>query len=128
MEEADDLQPIDEEEEETEFATIAGAATIEEAERLALDRLRKLVPYVNEADVEYVVLDEGSKGGLFGRGKVEAQVEARLRPSDERADADLPPGADKLREFVQTVVDLMGIEAHVGASETPRGGPRRDQR
>ena len=121
MEEADDLQPIDEEEEETEFATIASAATIEEAERMALDRLRKLVPYVNEADVEYVVLDEGSKGGLFGRGKVEAQVEARLRPSDERADADLPPGADKLREFVQTVVDLMGIEAHVGASETPEG-------
>jgi spoIIIJ-associated protein len=126
MEEADDLQPIDEEEEETEFATIAGAATIEEAERLALDRLRKLVPYVNEADVEFVVLDEGSKGGLFGRGKVEAQVEARLRPSDERADADLPPGADKLREFVQTVVDLMGIEAHVGASETPEGGVRAD--
>lgn len=121
MEEADDLQPIDEEEEETEFATIASAATIEGAERVALDRLRKLVPYVNPADVEYVVLDEGTKGGLFGRGKVEAQVEARLRPSGERADADLPPGADKLREFVQTVVDLMGIEAHVGASETPEG-------
>jgi spoIIIJ-associated protein len=121
MEEADDLQPIDEEEEETEFATIASAATIEEAERIALDRLRKLVPYVNAADVEYVVLDEGSKGGLFGRGKVEAQVEARLRPSDERADADLPPGADKLREFVQTVVDLMGIEARVGASENAEG-------
>jgi spoIIIJ-associated protein len=121
MEEADDLQPIDEEEEETEFATIASAATIEEAERMALDRLRKLVPYVNAADVEYVVLDEGSKGGLFGRGKVEAQVEARLRPSDERADADLPPGADKLREFVQTVVDLMGIEARVGASENAEG-------
>jgi len=121
MEEADDLQPIDEEEEETEFATIAGAATIEEAKRTALDRLRKLVPYVNEADVEYLVLDEGSRGGLFGRGKAEAQVEARLRPSDERADADLPPGADKLRDFVQTVVDLMGIEAHVGASETAEG-------
>jgi spoIIIJ-associated protein len=121
MEEADDLQPIDEEEEETEFATIASAATIEEAKRTALDRLRKLVPYVNEADVEYLVLDEGSKGGLFGRGKAEAQVEARLRPSDERADADLPPGADKLRDFVQTAVDLMGIEAHVGASETAEG-------
>jgi len=121
MEEADDLQPIDEEEEETEFAAIASAATIEEAKGTALERLRTLVPYVNEADVEYVVLDEGSRGGLFGRGKIEAQVEARLCPSEERADADLPPGADKLREFVQTVVDLMGIEAHVGASETPEG-------
>jgi spoIIIJ-associated protein len=122
MEEPDDLGPIDEiedEEEETEFATIGGGATIEEAERTALERLRKIVPYVNPADVEYVVLDEGSKGGFFGRGKMEARVEARLRPSDERVDADLPPGAETLREFIQRVVELMGIEAHVSASETP---------
>ena len=66
---------------------------------MALDRLRKLVPYVNAADVEYVVVDEGSKGGFFGRGKSEAQVEARLRPSGERTDVDLPPGADLLRDF-----------------------------
>ena len=134
MEEPDDLQPIDEiddiddideiddeeeidEEEETEFATIGGGSTIQEAERTALDRLRKIVPYLNPADVEYIVLDEGSKGGFFGRGKMEARVEARLRPSEERVEADLPPGAEKLREFIQTVVDLMGVEAHVGASE-----------
>jgi spoIIIJ-associated protein len=122
MEEPDDLQPIDEideidEEEETEFATIGGGTTIEEAKRSALERLRKIVPYVNPADVEYIVLEEGSKGGFFGRGKMEARVEARLRPSEERVEADLPPGADKLREFIQTVVDLMGVEAHVGASE-----------
>ncbi len=109
----------DEEEEETEFATIAGGATVEEAKRTALEQLRKIVPYVNPADVEYVVVEEGSKGGLFGRGKMLAQVEARLRPSEERVEADLPEGAEKLREFIQTVVDLMGIEAHVGASETP---------
>ena len=119
MEEPDDLQPLDEEEEETEFATIAGGATIEEAKRTALDQLRKIVPYVNPADVDYLVVEEGSKGGFFGRGKSEARVEARLRPSDERVEADLPPGAEKLREFVQTVVDLMGVEAHVGASEAP---------
>jgi spoIIIJ-associated protein len=74
---------------------------------------------VNPADVEYVVFDEGSKGGLFGRGKMLAKVEARLRPSDERVEADLPEGAETLREFIQTTVDLMGVEAHVGASETP---------
>ena len=119
MEEPDDLQPIDEEEEETEFATIAGGATIEEAKRTALEQLRKIVPYVNPADVEYVVVEEGSKGGFFGRGKSAAQVEARLRPSDERVEADLPEGAETLREFIQTTVDLMGVEAHVGASETP---------
>ena len=134
MEEPDDLQPNDEidefdevdetddvdesdEEEETEFATIGGGSTVQEAERTALDRLRKIVPYLNPADVEYIVLDEGSKGGFFGRGKMEARVEARLRPSEERVEADLPPGAEKLREFIQTVVDLMGVEAHVGASE-----------
>jgi spoIIIJ-associated protein len=119
MEEPDDLQPIDEDEEETEFATIAGAATVEAAKLTALEQLRKIVPYVNPADVEYLVVDEGSKGGLFGRGKSEARVEARLRPSDERVDADLPPGAEKLREFIQTVVGMMGVEAHVGASEAP---------
>jgi spoIIIJ-associated protein len=119
MEEPDDLQPLDEEEEETEFATIAAGATIEEAKRTALEQLRKIVPYVNPADVEYVVLEEGSKGGLFGRGKMLASVEARLRPSDERVDADLPEGAETLGEFVRTVVGLMGIKAHVSASETP---------
>jgi len=121
MEEPDDLQPVidDEDEDETEFATIAGASTIEEAKRKALDQLRKVVPYVNQGDVEFLVMEEGSKGGFFGRGKSEARVEARLRPSAERVDADLPPGAETLREFVQTVVDLMGIEALVGASETP---------
>ena len=60
MEEPDDLQPIDEGEEETEFATIAGGATIEEAKSTALDQLRKIVPYVNPADVEYVIVDEGN--------------------------------------------------------------------
>lgn len=122
MEEPDDLQPIDEEDledEETEFATIAGGASIEEAKTTALEQLRKIVPYVNPADVEYIVVDEGSKGGFFGRGKAEARVEARLRPSDERVEADLHEGAETLREFIQTVVDLMGVEAHVGASETP---------
>jgi len=119
MEEPDDLQFDDDEDDETDFATIAGAATIEDAKRKALEQLRKVVPFVNQADVEFIVLEEGSKGGLFGRGKLEASVEARLRPSGERADVDLPPGAETLREFVQSVVGLMGMEAHVTASEAP---------
>jgi spoIIIJ-associated protein len=121
MADVDDLEPFDDgDEEETEFATIAGGATIEEAKRTALEQLRKVVPYVNEADVDFSVMEEGSKGGFFGRGKSAAQVEARLRPSDERvpvARGDLAPGAEVLREFVQTVVGLMGIEASVSASE-----------
>ena len=119
MEEPDDLQPIGEDEEETEFATIASGTTVEEAKRTALEQLRKIVPYINPADVEYLLVDEGSRGGFFGRGKTEARVEARLRPSEERVDVDLPPGAEKLRDFIQNVVRLMGIEARVSASETP---------
>jgi spoIIIJ-associated protein len=118
MTEPDDLQLVDDgEDDDTEFATIAGAATIEEAKRKAMDQLRKVVPYVNEADVDFVVMEEGSKGGFFGRGKSESRVEARVRPSGERVGGGLPAGADVLREFVQTTVELMGIEAHVGASE-----------
>lgn len=118
MTEPDDLQPVDDgEDDDTEFATIADAATIQEAKRKALDQLRKVVPYVNEADVDFVVMEEGSKGGFFGRCKSGARVEARLRPSDERVAGELPPGVEVLREFVQTTVELMGIEARVGASE-----------
>ena len=79
MTEPDDLQPVDDgEDDDTEFATIAAAATIQEAKRKALEQLRKVVPYVNEADVDFVVVEEGNKGGLFGRGKSEARVEARV--------------------------------------------------
>jgi spoIIIJ-associated protein len=118
MTEPDDLQPVDDgEDDDTEFATIAGAATLQEAKRKALDQLRKVVPYVDEADIDFVIMEEGSKGGLFGRGKSEARVEARVRPAGERVADDLPPDAEVLREFVQTTVDLMGIAAHVAAGE-----------
>ena len=115
---SDDLQPVDDgEDDDTEFATIAGAATIEEAKRKAMDQLRKVVPYVNEVDVDFFIMEEGSKGGFFGRGKSEARVEARLRPAGERVGGDLLPDVEIVRAFVQTTVDLMGIEAHVGAGE-----------
>ncbi len=125
----EDTEPYDEldelDEEETDFATIATASSVEEAKRKALEQLRKVVPYVNERDVDFSVMEEGSRGGFFGRGKVESQVEARLRPAAEREEADEPfepgGGAETLREFVQTVVDLMGIEAAVEARETPEG-------
>ena len=118
LDEADD----DVDDEESEHATVASAATVETAKRLALEGLRKIVPVVDEADVEFVVLEEGSKGGLFGRGKVDAQVEARLRPGGAApvvSDEGPPPGAEVLRAFVQGVVDRMGIEASVEAFDTP---------
>lgn len=123
-EDADDLDEADDDvdDEESEHATVASAATVETAKRLALEGLRKIVPVVDEADVEFVVLEEGSKGGLFGRGKVDAQVEARLRPGGAApvvSDEGPPPGAEVLRAFVQGVVDRMGIEASVEAFDTP---------
>lgn len=120
--EGDDLS--DElEDDEVAHATVAAAATVEAARRLALERLRKVVPSVDEADVEFIVLEEGSKGGLFGRGRVEAQVEARLRPTSAQgvvaADEGPPPGAEALGAFVQGVIDRMGIVASVDAYDTP---------
>jgi spoIIIJ-associated protein len=128
MADLDDLHPVDEtedggleggeiEDNDTEFATIAGGATIEEAKRKALVQLGKVVPFFDEADVEFVVGEEGSKGGLFGHGKSEARVEARLLPGGGDAGGDLPAGVQVLREFVQTTIDLMGIEAAVDAGE-----------
>jgi spoIIIJ-associated protein len=112
-----DLAPDEIEDDDTDFATIADGASVEDAKRKALEQLRKVVPYVSEADVDFEVVEEGSKGGFFGRGKAQARVEARLRPSSQRVDGDRPPGAEVLRGFVQTVIDLMGIEASVEASE-----------
>jgi spoIIIJ-associated protein len=124
-EEDDDEDDEDDEDladEEAEHATVASAATVETAKRLALDGLRKIVPVVDEADVEFVVLEEGNKGGFFGRGKMEAQVEARLRlpgAAPVVSDEGPPPGAEVLRAFVQGVVDRMGIEASVEGFDTP---------
>ena len=122
-EDADDEDDDDEDDEDEDaHATVVSAPTVEEARRLALEGLRKIVPSVDEADVEFVVLEEGNKGGFFGRGKIEAQVEARLRPSGQAptpSDEGPPPGAEALRAFVQTVVDLMGVEASVEAYDTP---------
>ncbi len=122
MAESYDYDPVDEiDEDETEFATVAEAPTVEDAKRKALDQLRKVVPLVDQRDVEFIVVEEGAKGGLFGRGKLLAQVEARLHPGEPRAEEDAPPEADALKEFVQTVVRLMGIDADVSVTETAEG-------
>jgi spoIIIJ-associated protein len=121
MAETYDYRPNDDtDEEETEFATVAEAPTIEEAKRKALDQLRKVVPQVDERSVEFITLEEGAKGGLFGRGRMLAQVEAHLRPvgEDAREASVSRDEADALREFVETVVRLMGIAADVSVTHT----------
>jgi len=111
--------------EEPEFATIASGNTVEEARRKAVEQLRKLVPTVREADVEFVVVEEGARGGLFGRGRTPATVEARVRPQALRGEPAAAAGdddaAELLREFLQTTVDLMGIPAAVRVTVTADG-------
>ena len=83
--ELDETDELDEEtgefEDETDFATVATGATLDEAKRNALQQLRKIVPSVTQDDIEYEVVDEAVKGGFLGRGRMLARVEARVRPS-----------------------------------------------
>jgi spoIIIJ-associated protein len=109
----EDDERDDEELEDTDFATLAVGADVDEAKRTALAQLRKIVPWVTDADVEYEVVDEGARGGLFGRGRKGAQVEARVRPSARPADADLEPLAEDLRDFLSGVIEHMRLDAHI---------------
>lgn len=108
-------------EEDTEFATLASGNSLEEAKRKAIEQLRKLVPTVTEADVEYVVLDESTRGGFLGRRSV-TQVEARLRPRDRRTVVEEQPEeqstAAELRTFLQEALALMGMQADVSVAES----------
>lgn len=111
--------------EDADFATIARGATVDEAKRRAVEQLRKVLPTVREVDVEFVVVDEGARGGFLGRGRTPATVEARVRPQALRGGAGAAaPGADAaelLREFLETTVGLMGIPAAVRVSATADG-------
>jgi spoIIIJ-associated protein len=115
------------EDDETDFATVATASTVEEARRTAIAQLRKVVPSFDEADVEFIVLEEGNRGGFFGRGKSQAQVEARLRPAAAstapvaEGDDDGAEAAERLRGFLEKTLELMGIDAAVEAAETADG-------
>lgn len=114
------------EDDETDFATVAAGSTVEEARRTAIAQLRKVVPSFDESDVEFIVLEEGSRGGFFGRGKSQAQVEARLRPASASApaaagDDDGAEAVERLRGFLERTLQLMGIDAGVEAAETPDG-------
>jgi spoIIIJ-associated protein len=117
----DESYPDDPEAEadETEFATVAGGPTVEAAKAKALEQLRKVVPLVNEADVEFIVLDEGGQGGFLGMGKSHPRVEARVRPSDERLDEGMPSAREQLLEFVEHITEAMGLDVTIDVTETP---------
>ena len=119
-------QPVDrgddvhDEHEETDFATVATGPTVEAAKRKALEQLRKVVPYVREDDVEFVV-DEGGRGGFFGMGKSQPRVEARVvsgggeGPGDA---VDLREASARLGEFVSHVAEGLGLDVEVDVSVT----------
>ena len=115
-------EPDDDEVDETDFSTVATGSSLEEAKRNALAQLRKLMPFVAEADIEFEVVDEAVKGGFLGRGRVAAKVEARVRPAAgaaaPRAEEALPPAAEELKVFLEDSVHLMGLSATVTVTET----------
>ncbi len=111
--------PPDEQADDTEFATVASAATVEAAKKKALEQLRKVVPYVREDDVEFIVVDEGGQGGFLGMGKSQPRVEARVLPGAAVVDGDVvdaDEALDKLDEFVTQVTSGMGLEVDVEVS------------
>ena len=94
----------------TEHATVAAAPTIEEAKRKALEQLRKVVPVVDEADVEFIVLDEATRAASRREARAEprgGRVIAEASEPRRRAGADHAGAADPLREFSQSTVDRM---------------------
>lgn len=115
----------DDEAEEDDHATIATGANVEEAKRNALAQLRKVLPGLSEAHIEYLVVEEGNKGGFLGRGRTMARVEARVRRADP-GEASKPVGetadeesAEELRTFLLKAVELMGLTADVEITESP---------
>ena len=111
--------PPDEQADDTEFATVASAATVEAAKKKALEQLRKVVPYVREDDVEFIVVDEGGQGGFLGMGRSQPRVEARVLPGAAAAVGDVvdaDEALDKLDEFVTQVTSGMGLEVDVEVS------------
>ncbi|HNO66545.1 MAG TPA: Jag N-terminal domain-containing protein, partial [Tepidiformaceae bacterium] len=65
----------------------ASGKTVEDARNKALAKLGARLD-----EVELIVLDEGKKGGLFGRGVQDAVVRVvRLAPQDRVTEAAPPP-------------------------------------
>ncbi len=123
--------PPDDQADDTEFATVASAATVEAAKKKALEQLRKVVPYVREDDVEFIVVDEGGQGGFLGMGKSQPRVEARVLPGAPAAVGDVvdaDEALEKLDEFVTQVTTGMGLEVEIEVSQVGRRRRRRDRR
>ena len=112
-------EPAADHHDETEFATVASGPTVEAAKAKALEQLRKVVPFVREDDVEFVVVEEGGKGGFLGMGKSQPRVEARVLPAGPEGPGDavdLREASDKLAEFVARVAEGMGLDVDVEVS------------
>ena len=112
--------PTDEQADETEFATVASAATVEAAKKKALEQLRKVVPYVREDEIEFVVVDEGGQGGFLGMGRSQPRVEARVRPgavADAGDVVEASEALEKLDAFISQVTAGMGLQVDVEVSQ-----------
>jgi spoIIIJ-associated protein len=82
------------------------APSVEEAVEAALDELG-----VSEQGAEIQILREPQKG-LFGMGGQDALVRVRVR-EEEASEADLEEQAELAEEFLEGLLDGMGIEAEI---------------
>jgi spoIIIJ-associated protein len=97
----------------------ASGKTVEDALNRALAKLN-----ATREEVEFTVLDEGKRGGLFGRGSRDAQVRVtRLSPSERRNAPSAPPDTRIPRG--QQGGGRQGGRSRGGAA-TGSGGQRRD--
>jgi spoIIIJ-associated protein len=96
----------------------ASGKTVEDALNRALSTLG-----ANRDDVEFVVLDEGKRGGLFGRGGRDAVVRVTLLTRGQRAAAPPPPPDTRIPRGQPS-----GQPRRGDGQRPQRGAPRTDTR
>jgi len=96
----------------------ASGKTVEDARNKALAKLGASID-----EVEFIVLDEGKRGGLFGRGAQDAVVRViRLAPQERAAPAATPPDTRIPRQAQQPSRDAGRRQrgGRAGAGRPPR--------
>ena len=97
----------------------ATGETVGEAKWIALRELEQRVPDLDKAAVRFQVVSEGERG-LLGVGYAPARVVASVDPSVLPAPAahgSESDAATRLREFLETVVDALGIRCRIALDE-----------
>lgn len=109
----------------SEVSVEASGETVGEAKWAALRELERKRPGLDKAAVRFQVVSEGERG-ILGVGYEPARVVASVEDDGSGAAAALPelPGADesrdgaKLRELVERVAAVIGVDTRIRIDET----------